>query len=1090
MFNVENVFTHFCWDNFDLNEETPTGIGTTHSTHGIAIQEHSGMKNEHPIESSSMNRSKRRSIQYTQRDLAPCFMSARSNPDIKIPENCFPYTESISKSKKLSIKDVLWILHREIAEESNKRVPGWRGWLSLVTSVQPPQYPSVVEYMRPIHHPATENATVQEAIRQSQDASQKLGQEQTIITFDLATAKKAYAIVWNSPDTFKDVFIRLGSFHIICAYFNAIGKVVEGSGFEEIVLEAGICASGSLNGVLTGKHYNRALMVHTTFLESLERLLWGKFLREKNACEKWNNVKKTLNDLQIDQHSIEVYSKDNDILMMCNDFENERSKIRKGSKGMTPQFWVQYADRVWNVLNLIKALKENNFLLYRDTLKSMLPLFFMMDHQNYARYLSVYVASLEQMDSSHPEASKHLKECALSVSRNQKKASGTSVDQTIEQTINKHAKSAAGIVGFSRNVQAYDRWCLTRHERALYVATLLDTAGMCEDGFEKCKDLSEFQVEKGMRSVKRLMQSICSFMDPFDIFEHHSLICLSSGRQVSEEIAQDVVGIDKHGEDVYEKFVKTRLCLKEISLHDPLKKQRVKTFASLKKTATIGQRFNKEVKITAQRNVYAQLLIVAEKHEIDFEKLFEYPLGPVPWALSTGDGMLAKTDKSVLLHKLEDMCTHGQIMEKACDDDIYILDGNVLIHVLTNPPETFGQLAKKLFNFLTGMSVVHFVTDTYKEISIKSSERIRRGISDKIIIKGPSTKVPRNFQKFLANDENKKQLIALIFNEWSSDSYAPLLQNKNLYFVCEEECFLLSSEDGVTTDSRPIHELRSSQEEADTRILLHAKYVNDHQLSKRVIVRSTDTDVFLLLLHFSAQFANCKNLIFDTGVGDKRRLIDINNLCLALGSTVATSLLGFHAFTGCDSTSAFVRQGKLKPFKILLKSEHFQAAFREMGIDHDLSKKNSDTLEAFTCNIYGSKASSVNKVRFLQAKLKFQSKSSGLLSAKDNADLSLLPPCQTSLNLHMQRANYQALVWKKSLQAFPELPVPENHGWKMGEGQLLIDWGDEMFPQELENILITANEGIDNEVNLEEEQATDFSDMSDDSEDDDFFNED
>ena len=134
----------------------------------------------------------------------------------------------------------------------------------------------------------------------------------------------------------------------------------------------------------------------------------------------------------------------------------------------------------------------------------------------------------------------------------------------------------------------------------------------------------------------------------------------------------------------------------------------MKTFASLKKTATIGQRFNKEVKITAQRNIYAQLLIVAEQHEIDFEKLFEYPLGPVPWALSTGDGMLTKTDKSVLLHKLEDMCTNGYVMEKACDEDIYILDGNVLIHLLTNPPETFGQLAKKLFNFLTGMSVFSF----------------------------------------------------------------------------------------------------------------------------------------------------------------------------------------------------------------------------------------------------------------------------------------------------------------------------------------------------------------------------------------------
>ena len=34
-----NSVIHFCWDNFDLNEETPSGSGTTHSTHGIVIQE-------------------------------------------------------------------------------------------------------------------------------------------------------------------------------------------------------------------------------------------------------------------------------------------------------------------------------------------------------------------------------------------------------------------------------------------------------------------------------------------------------------------------------------------------------------------------------------------------------------------------------------------------------------------------------------------------------------------------------------------------------------------------------------------------------------------------------------------------------------------------------------------------------------------------------------------------------------------------------------------------------------------------------------------------------------------------------------------
>ncbi|GFO06441.1 hypothetical protein PoB_003294600 [Plakobranchus ocellatus] len=30
-----NLITHFYWDNFDLNEETPPGAGTKHSTHVI-----------------------------------------------------------------------------------------------------------------------------------------------------------------------------------------------------------------------------------------------------------------------------------------------------------------------------------------------------------------------------------------------------------------------------------------------------------------------------------------------------------------------------------------------------------------------------------------------------------------------------------------------------------------------------------------------------------------------------------------------------------------------------------------------------------------------------------------------------------------------------------------------------------------------------------------------------------------------------------------------------------------------------------------------------------------------------------------------
>ena len=118
--------------------------------------------------------------------------------------------------------------------------------------------------------------------------------------------------------------------------------------------------------------------------------------------------------------------------------------------------------------------------------------------------------------------------------------------------------------------------------------------------------------------------------------------------------------------------------------------------------------------------------------------------------------------------------------------------------------------------------------------------------------------------------KTKKKLLALIRNEWSTDTYAEALKNRKIYFVCDEECTLLGSEDGLSTDARPIFELFSSQEEADTRLILHLKYVNDTSGAERVIVRSTETDVFLLLLHFVPQFTNLRDVKFDTGVGDKR----------------------------------------------------------------------------------------------------------------------------------------------------------------------------------------------------------------------------
>ena len=65
-------------------------------------------------------------------------------------------------------------------------------------------------------------------------------------------------------------------------FFFVIGKIIQGSGFEEIVYESGICTSGGLKGVLNGKHYNRSFLIHECFAEAIERLFVKTLVEVQN----------------------------------------------------------------------------------------------------------------------------------------------------------------------------------------------------------------------------------------------------------------------------------------------------------------------------------------------------------------------------------------------------------------------------------------------------------------------------------------------------------------------------------------------------------------------------------------------------------------------------------------------------------------------------------------------------------------------------------------------------------------------------------------------------------------------------------------
>ena len=85
----------------------------------------------------------------------------------------------------------------------------------------------------------------------------------------------------------------------------------------------------------------------------------------------------------------------------------------------------------------------------------------------------------------------------------------------------------------------------------------------------------------------------------------------------------------------------------------------------------------------------------------------------------------------------------------------------------------------------------------------------------------------------------------------------------------------------------------------------------------------------------------------------------------AIGPEFSNALLSLHAFTGCDSTSCFVRKGKVAPLRLLREHPEYIPAFTSLGTSTDLSKQHVEDTEAFTCRMYGGKSGirDINKFR-------------------------------------------------------------------------------------------------------------------------------
>ena len=207
-----------------------------------------------------------------------------------------------------------------------------------------------------------------------------------------------------------------------------------------------------------------------------------------------------------------------------------------------------------------------------------------------------------------------------------------------------------------------------------------------------------------------------------------------------------------------------------------------------------------------------------------------------------------------------------------------------------------------------------------------------------------------------------------------------------------------------------IDDLQSTQEEADTRILLHAKHAAETITA--LICITEDTAVFIICLGLCQDVNN--NMFIRRGSKSSVRLVDITKLAAALGRDVCTALLGLHPWTGCDTMTVLAGQGKLKTLTIVIREQKFIDAFVTLGSSWNVANELFCIIVEFVCQLYcrNTNIIQVNELRYQT----FRSRRGEMESAH-------LPLCENTLKQHTRRANYQAAIWRHSLVNSPDLKL-------------------------------------------------------------------
>lgn len=1076
-------------DNIDINTETIDGKNTFHTMGRVVFQLQGPA--DHTPDTGRVMPSKDKSLPLDNdvcKVLSKCapYRKPLQRPEPPRTDNAMMVLNSCEQNISIE-QNLAWVLMRIIPRELlvlpatfssqlAQKVPFWTGYNVLLAEKMDNK--TCVAYKPVIEAPPTDLPTVYTTMKQCQEMAAALGQRHAVQTMDQQLYAIAQQIKWNTPVEFEHHILRLGGFHNLSTFIAAVGKIWGDGGLRDMLVDSGLYAANSADQMLLGKQFHRSVRGLTLTYEALMCMLLAQF---QHWCQEngnffpqivWDQLEDAYLSLQSDNHRLRVNSV-KELQRVLSQYlipKLEEFKQQECQTSPTFAYWIAFLDAVEILLQNIQAERTGDWMMHLHSVYCMLPYFFVTNRVNYARWTPIYL-----LDSLHlpPDIGRKFKDGQFAVKETSRSFNGIWSDMATEKTIIRDAKSDGGIVGLTRKQPALVRWALTRHILGDYSMKMRERCGLHARTDETHEQNQPAAMKRDEKHIVDLVEHIQSNMtNPFDTAMHpeSALVNISTGLHASDEVKSSLANVVNTGKQRLEAFAHGTLSSEGTrSFYAPIQRSGLKTFSDmLKPTRILHQGKSQNVCIAAELVFRRALTLSGVRESINMRSILSLPVTSVPTALFHEDGTMRKCQKSDLMKHLETKaCSMPNLPAYDKSKTYVIRDAMAELHKMKGSAHrTFESLgATYLNNLCKAFDVAETVVDVWdrygEENSVKSQERERRG--DKRgtrryqVIGGRS--VPP-WQKFLSLSSNKSALANYLGEYLASEGphHAKLADphRKILVSGAYSDGHITKS---ITWNGAEINpHLAVSHEEADTRMLFQAvqanKTLEENGHQGRIVIRSPDTDVLVLALHFCPQLNAVEEVWLETGqtttATDRHRFIPVHEICKAFPPLFSTILPAVHAITGCDSVSSFFKIGKKSVLKVI--EDKGTDAFRSLALFGQDDEHDLQSARELVATLYDPKRKHATSHTNLN-KLRVE-----LTSTKDVA-LAQLPPCEASFEQHVKRASWQTQVWLASDVGLPEPTPAEGNGWQRDTDGWLVPTFFEgpTATQMLEELLCTCS---------------------------------